>query len=131
MEGEDFLYSEMWMTGPGEQGEQFAKFVASDNSLLGEDAPKPGEGPSKEQREEGSYDILFIGETAKGETLAASVKGDMDPGYGSTSKMISEAALYLVDDAKAPGGFWTPASAMGAGLISPLVEHAGLTFTLE
>ena len=60
------------------------------------------------------------------------VKGDRDPGYGSTSKMISEAALCLLQDASAtPGGIWTPASAMGTPLITRLVANAGLTFTVE
>lgn len=130
--GEDFLYSEMLITGPGEQGETFAKAVASDNSLMGEDAPKPGEGPSKEEREAGEYDVLFIGETADGETLRTGVTGDMDPGYGSTSKMIAESAICLVTEAaETPGGVWTTAPAMGDPLIKRLKANAGLTFDLE
>jgi hypothetical protein len=60
--------------------------------------PKPGEGPSQRERETGRYDLLFIGETADGRTLRAVVTGDRDPGYGSTSKMISESALCLVEE---------------------------------
>jgi short subunit dehydrogenase-like uncharacterized protein len=60
------------------------------------------------------------------------VKGDRDPGYGSTSKMIAEAAICLLKDATVTkGGFWTPASAMGNALIARLQSHAGLTFTVE
>jgi short subunit dehydrogenase-like uncharacterized protein len=61
-----------------------------------------------------------------------SVQGDRDPGYGSTSKMISEAAICLLQDApQTPGGIWTPASSMGQQLIDRLQAHAGLTFCVE
>jgi short subunit dehydrogenase-like uncharacterized protein len=130
--GADFLYSEMVITGPGEQGEKIAKTIAADTSLMGEDAPKPGEGPTKEERETGFYDILFIGETVRGEKIRAHCKGDKDPGYGSTSKMIAETAVCLVrDEADTPGGVWTPAAAMGRALIKRLVANAGLSFARE
>jgi short subunit dehydrogenase-like uncharacterized protein len=90
--GEDFVYDEMFMTGPGEKGEQFAHVIANDRSMQ-DNPPKPGEGPSKEERETGFYDVMFTGETADGQRFTASVKGDKDPGYGSTSKMITECAL--------------------------------------
>ena len=96
--------------------------------------PKPGQGPSKEERENGSYEVLYVGETTRGETLRAAVSGDKDPGYASTSKMISEAALCLAQDVDrnaTPGGIWTPMSAMGAKLIERLQAKAGLTFKLE
>jgi len=130
--GKDFRYSEMMITGKGDQGEAIAKAVAADNSLMSEDAPKPGEGPTKEERETGFYDVLFIGETARGQKIRTHCKGDKDPGYGSTSKMISEAAITLVRDAKeTKGGVWTPAAAMGAPLLKRLVAHAGLSFRRE
>ncbi len=130
--GEDFVYSEMVMTGPGESGEAAARQIASSNTMMSDDGPKPGEGPSKEEREAGSYDILFIGTTPKGETMKVAVTGDMDPGYGSTSKMISEAAICLIKDcAETPGGVWTTAPAMGHALIDRLRRHAGLTFEIE
>lgn len=130
--GEDFRYDEMMLTGPGEQGKAAAEYVAKADPLGGENAPKPGEGPSKEAREAGNYDVLFVGTSADGEEVRASVRGDMDPGYGSTSKMISESAVCLVtacDDL--PGGIYTPAPALGQKLIKRLQAHAGLTFTLE
>jgi short subunit dehydrogenase-like uncharacterized protein len=130
--GKDFVYSEMMMTGPGEQGEKIAKAVAADTSLMGDDAPKPGEGPTKEERDSGFYDILFIGETARGEKIRTFCKGDRDPGYGSTSKMIAEAAICLVRDrADTPGGVWTPAAAMGRALLKRLDANAGLSFGRE
>ena len=130
--GDNFIYSEMVMTGPGEQGEAAARHIASDDSLSRADGPKPGDGPSKEEREAGSFDILFIGTTAKGETVKVAVTGDKDPGYGSTSKMISEAAVCLINDCpETPGGIWTTAPAMGHALIARLRKNAGLTFEFE
>ena len=130
--GCDFVYDEMILTGPGEQGEAIAKAVTGDKSLAGDDAPKPGEGPTKEERENGFYDVLFIGEGADDKTLMASVAGKRDPGYGSTSRMIAESAICLVRDATdTQGGIWTTAPAMGDKLIKRLQEHAGLTFKLE
>lgn len=129
--GGDFTYDEKMMTGPGDAGEAAARGVASANPLGGDDAPKPGEGPTKEERENGFYDVLFIAEK-DGESVRASVKGDMDPGYGSTSKMIAESALCLVEDLpKSEGGIWTPAALMAAPLIKRLEERAGLTFSRE
>ena len=130
--GADFEYDEMMVCGPGEQGKAVADMVASSNPLGGDDAPKPGEGPSQESREAGHYDVLFVGTNANGDRIEAAVTGDMDPGYGSTSKMIAESALCIVQDCSdLPGGIYTPAPAMGNKLIERLVDKAGLTFDLE
>jgi len=129
--GEDFLYNEMWVAGPGEEGEQVAKMMATANPMSGDDVPKPGEGPSKESREAGSYDVLFCADI-EGSVISTSVTGDMDPGYGSTSKMIAESAICLVKDStELKGGIYTPASSMGSKLIKRLVDNAGLTFNVE
>ena len=129
--GEDFLYNEMWVAGPGEEGEQVAKMMATANPMSGDDVPKPGEGPSKESREAGNYDVLFCADI-EGSVISTSVTGDMDPGYGSTSKMIAESAICLVkDSAELKGGIYTPASSMGRKLIKRLVDNAGLTFNVE
>jgi len=129
--GEEFVYDEMMLTGPGDKGEGMAKMVAADKSMAN-DPMKPGDGPSKESRETGFYDVLFAGSNNDGEVLMASVKGDKDPGYGSTCKMISESAICLLKNLDAAsGGIWTPASALGALLIHRLQENAGLTFQLE
>ncbi|MGB8856203.1 MAG: saccharopine dehydrogenase NADP-binding domain-containing protein [Burkholderiales bacterium] len=130
--GTDFIYDEMIVTGPGEKGKAIADAIAADKSMGGADTLKPGEGPSRAEREAGYYDILFIGTSANGQTLNVSVRGDRDPGYGSTSKMIAEAAACLLQDAPATrGGIWTPASAMGRQLIARLQARAGLRFTCE
>ncbi len=131
--GENFIYDEMFLTGPGEQGEKMANAIASDNSMA-TNPPKPGEGPSKEERENGFFDVMFTGQTTEGKRLTAGVTGDKDPGYGSTSKMITEAGLCLVQDVdreKTPGGVYTSAPAMGEALIKRLIKYAGLTFDVE
>jgi short subunit dehydrogenase-like uncharacterized protein len=131
--GKDFVYDEMVLTGPGEKGEENAKKVMAVNSgKTGPKAPKPGEGPSKEERESGLYDLLYIAIAPDGRAVRASVKGDRDPGYGSTSKMISECAICLLRDTPdAKSGIWTPGAAMGDRLIKRLTDHAGLTFAIE
>lgn len=129
--GQDFVYDEMLITGPGEQGEALANAVAADTSMA-EDTTAPGEGPTREQRESGSYDLLFLGQAADGSIIRAGVKGDMDPGYGSTSKMIAESAVCLLNNPDAAtGGIQTPAPAMGSLLIDRLQRNAGLTFEIE
>jgi len=130
--GEDFTYDEMMLTGDGEKGEEIANHIATSNPMAGPDAPKPGEGPSKEERETGFYDIMYIGDTVDGGKIILSVKGDRDPGYGSTSKMIAESAICLFKDAtQTQGGIWTTAPALGDKLITRLETNAGLSFTLE
>ena len=128
--GEDFCYNEMWIQGPGEEGKAAAEFVASMNPLA--DAPAPGEGPSKESRDNGNYNVLFCADLADGTTIQAAVSGDMDPGYGSTSKMITESAICLVKECEdLAGGIYTPAPSMGTKLIKRLQDNAGLTFKVE
>ena len=132
--GADFTYDEMMMTTPGEAGkamaEGIAKMLKSANPFGESGSLKPGEGPSLEQRTNGFYDILFIGEGADGAVLKASVIGDRDPGYGSTSKMIAESALTLLEF-PSPGGIFTPGGLMAAPLAKRLEAHAGLTFAIE
>ena len=129
--GKNFLYNEMWISGPGDEGKAVADMIATANPIGGEDAPKPGEGPSREKRENGNYDILFCADI-EDQVIKASVSGDMDPGYGSTSKMITEAAICLVKDSEdLEGGIYTPASSLGTKLIKRLEDRAGLTFKVE
>ncbi len=133
--GKDFVYDEMTLTGPGEQGEANAKrVVAAVNAerMGASNGPKPGEGPSKQERENGMYDLLFVAIAPDGRQVRIAVRGDRDPGYGSTSKMIAECAICLLRDTpQVPGGIWTPGAAMGDKLIKRLVDHAGLTFEVE
>jgi len=129
--GEDFRYDEMLLTGDGDQGKATAEFVAKDDSVAKSDL-QPGEGPSKEERENGNYDAIFAGQACTGDLMISSVQGDRDPGYGSTSKMLAEAAMCLLHNPElASGGLWTPAAALGDALIERLQAHAGLTFQIE
>lgn len=122
--GKDFVYDEMQIgAGPAVIG------FGDLGKIPG--APKPGEGPTKAQREAGSFDVLFIGVARDGRQVRTSVKGDMDPGYGSTSKMIAETAICLVRSPDVAGGVWTPAAALQGRLLERLQNHAGLTFTVE
>ncbi|MDB3881111.1 saccharopine dehydrogenase NADP-binding domain-containing protein [Gammaproteobacteria bacterium] len=128
--GEDFCYDEMMIAGEGEEGKQIADAMTSANPMGGDNVPQPGEGPSKESREQGNYDVLFFADLGE-ESIEARVTGDMDPGYGSTSKMITESAICLIQDCSdLPGGIYTPAPAMGDKLIQRLAEKAGLTFDI-
>ena len=128
--GEDFCYDEMMIAGEGDEGEQIAKAMSSGNPMGGDNVPQPGEGPSKESREQGNYDVLFFADLEEG-SIGARVTGDMDPGYGSTSKMIAESALCLVQDcSNLAGGIYTPAPSMGEKLIDRLIKKAGLTFDI-
>jgi short subunit dehydrogenase-like uncharacterized protein len=146
--GRDFVYDERMLTGEGKRGEHRAKGLARNarwqNALLGFGParellrrfalPKPGQGPSLPERENGHYQVLFIGDTAQGQRLCATVKGDRDPGYGSTCKLISESALCLTDEvdrSMAGGGVWTPGAAMGLALVRRLQARAGLSFSIE
>jgi short subunit dehydrogenase-like uncharacterized protein len=143
--GRDFRYSEATMTGSGPAGWMKAatmtaglggfllasSFDFSRSFLLKRVLPKPGEGPGKEQREAGFFKLVLVGRLADGRLMRARVTGDRDPGYGSTSKMLSESAVCLaMDEPSCNGGLWTPASAMADALLGRLVENAGLTFEL-
>ena len=128
--GTDFVYDEMMLTGPGEAGEAAAKYIASTPMIGGADDPKPGEGPTKEERDNGFYDVLFVAEYPDGRTASLSVKGDRDPGYGSTSKMLAETGIALLSTQK-PGGVWTPGALLGQSLVDRLTANAGLSFTVE
>lgn len=127
--GADLVYDEMLMTSIGDAGKAMAEAIAKANPF-GESKLQPGEGPSKEERENGFYDLLFIGEYPDGTSLRANVKGDRDPGYGSTSKMLAETGMALLAN-KGDGGVWTPGALLGDALIARLTANAGLTFQIE
>jgi len=131
--GQDFVYDEMVLTGDGEQGQANTKLVMAANAeKTGSSAPKVGEGPSKEKRDNGYFDLLYVAVGPDGRRVCATVKGTGDPGYGLTAKMISECAVgVLRDGAAVEGGIWTPGAALGDVLIKRLVDNAGLSFAVE
>lgn len=93
--------------------------------------PKPGEGPSKDEQLNGMFDMRFYTTLDNGDNATVKVCGDRDPGYGSTAKMLTQAALCLANDVPdVAGGFWTPAAALNDKLIARLAEHAGVTVEL-
>jgi len=143
--GRDFKYDEaMWMQdgvkgqlssyalSAGLFGFSTAMMITPSRELLSKHVlPKSGSGPSEEEQENGYYDIRFFGQTTKKQTINTKVTGDKDPGYGSTSRMLAQAALCLAQDISketVDGGFWTPASAMGEHLLARLEKYAGLSF---
>jgi short subunit dehydrogenase-like uncharacterized protein len=138
--GDDFTYGEAMMMGEGFGARAKAMSLSGAMGLvagaaalspmrkmIGHFLPEPGEGPSLAAQEQGFFDIRFHGTTASGDEIMTKVTGDLDPGYGSTSKMLGESAFTLLES-EVTGGFWTPATALGDDLISRLIEHAGLTF---
>ncbi|MEM1155944.1 MAG: saccharopine dehydrogenase NADP-binding domain-containing protein [Pseudomonadota bacterium] len=132
--GVEFLYDEMMFTGPGAEGEGIANAVEADPIGAftgGGEPPKPGEGPSKEERENGHFTIAYHG-TTNGKSIAVRVAGFQDPGYGSTSKQIAESAMcLLLDGVPTKGGIWTPASCMAQQLTQRLQDQGVLSFTDE
>lgn len=127
--GDDFVYDEMVVTGLGEMGKAAAEALTKLNPFADNKGPKPGEGPTKEERESGHYDVLFVGLMPDGTRIDAVVTGDRDPGYGSTSKMLAESAMCLIEDVAGEGGIWTPGALMGEPLRKRLIARAGMTFT--
>lgn len=126
--GEQFVYDEMLLAGPGEQGEARAMAMAKDQSIA-RNPRLPGEGPSQAEREAGFYELWFVGEHDDGAGLRVIVRGQGDPGYASTSRMIAETALELIEQpGLGAGGFWTPAAIAGPSLLDRLRRHARISF---
>jgi short subunit dehydrogenase-like uncharacterized protein len=100
--------------------------------LLATVLPDPGEGPSPEDQAKGFFRIRLVGKSSA-ERLTVVVRGKRDPGYGATSRMLTESALCLAldrDSLPERFGVLTPASAMGEALITRLVK-AEVTFELD
>lgn len=143
-----FEYNEATLTGNGKDGKKKAKrlirfarlgffvlAIAPIRALIAAlFLPKPGDGPSPKEQKAGFFDLRFIGKTSKGEEIRVKVTGDRDPGYGSTAKMLAQAALslrYDVDKTEIKGGFWTPSTVYGEKFLQRLQHHAGLNFEVQ
>lgn len=145
--GEDFTYEEAMLMGTGLAGWlratgltvglagfMMATVIGPIRKLMQRYIlPSPGEGPTPQQQAAGYFDLRLWGRTNDGHELLTKVTGDRDPGYGSTAKMLGEAAACLAFDvpkSAAAGGFWTPATLLGDRLIERLETHAGVHFTV-
>jgi len=141
--GREFRYDEAVDVGRGLAGMARAAATSAGMALSGAVAfapvrklaqrflPAPGEGPSREERESGSFDIELLGVGTAGERVRARVGATQDPGYGATSWMLGESALCLAEDALPErGGLLTPASCMGMKLVERL-RAAGMTFQVQ
>ena len=143
--GRDFRYREAVLTGKGLSGWLKATMMtlglgalvvgisfAPTRKLLQKFVlPKPGEGPSPELQQTGFFNLMQIGVLPDGRIMRTRITGDQDPGYGSTSKMLAEAAVCLaLDELDTRGGVLTPACAMGDLLLVRLRDNAGLTFDI-
>jgi short subunit dehydrogenase-like uncharacterized protein len=144
--GRDFRYHEAVITGKGTRGRIKAASITFGLGMFMLAAsikftrklmqrfilPAPGEGPDRAAREAGYFNLIQIGRMPDGTIARSVVKGDRDPGYGSTCKMIAECAVCLAkDDLSSTGGVLTPATAMGRQLHQRLQENAGVTFALD
>jgi short subunit dehydrogenase-like uncharacterized protein len=143
--GRDFRYREAMSFGKGPRGLLLAAGVSAGTAagfaamaigplrrmVAGRFLPAPGEGPSKEVRENGFFVTRLVGTLSdRARKLRGTVRGTSDPGYGETAKMLSESAVCLAldgDGIRREGGVLTPASCMGMRLVQRL-RDAGMTF---
>ncbi|MCY1083254.1 saccharopine dehydrogenase family protein [Archangium lansingense] len=141
--GHEFRYDETVDVGAGFTGLARAAMTSAGMVMSGAVAfapvrmlaarllPAPGEGPSREEREGGWFDIELLGVGTAGERVRARVGAKQDPGYGATSWMLGESALCLAqDELPRRGGLLTPASCMGMKLVERL-RAIGMTFQVE
>lgn len=143
--GNDFRYDEAMRSDTGLKGWAIAQAIskgltaATIMSSIGPTRrflhrlllPKPGQGPSEEAMRQGFFNIELWGSVDPHKSLKVRVSAYEDPGYASTAKMITQAALCLAFDRsqdQVPGGFWTTATALGAPYVERLKTYAGFRF---
>jgi len=130
--GEGFQYDEMLMLAAAPSSNDAPSLAGFSYNEAGH--PQPGQGPTQAEIDAGFYDVVFYAEVGDGRVVKASVSCDEDPGYLSTSKMLSESALALAFDVsreQTPGGCWTPAAALNEALVARLGKNAGVRFMPE
>ena len=118
-------------------GGVLALAIPKTRALVAGRLPKPGEGPTREQRERGTLRARVLG-WVEGDpdarpSLQCLIEGKGDPGYELTSVMMAQAALALAEDERLPGlegGVLTPATALGLPLVERL-RRAGLSFEVR
>lgn len=95
--------------------------------------PSPGEGPSKEIRDNGFFELEIIGSMDNIKKIRLTVTGEGDPGYSATAKMITESALsILLNQDRIPkvSGVLTPAAGIGVVLAERLNDK-GFNFSIN
>ncbi len=142
--GKSFLYSEALLVGDGILGKIIGylslipilmviqKKGSIIKGIVDLFVPKAGQGPSKKQRENGFFNLKFYFNSNRKKYLAK-VTGDMDPGYGSTSKMLAECAVCLAldDTSNKNYGVITPSVAFEENILQRLQNNAGLKFSIK
>ncbi|MFC5278753.1 saccharopine dehydrogenase family protein [Halorubrum rubrum] len=138
--GRDFRCSEVVPTGGGPAGAATAGAVAGGLALFTVAMsvgplrsalrryvfPAPGEGPTREEADAGSFLIRILGRGTGADgpfAVEAEFGADRDPGYGATARMLGESAVSLArGDVDSPfdGGVLTPASGIGLPLADRL-----------
>ncbi|MBC7918807.1 MAG: saccharopine dehydrogenase NADP-binding domain-containing protein [Rhodoferax sp.] len=144
-----FQYQEYMRMGKG-AGAAVAAGVVSGGSLITQTAmgwspvrklaqkmaPQPGEGPSEEAMDGGSFRYEWVATGAAGQQVRGRVADRGDPGNRATTKMLCESALALalqsdeLPGAGKLGGVLTPASGLGEVLVKRL-QLAGMTLEVD
>jgi short subunit dehydrogenase-like uncharacterized protein len=96
---------------------------------LGKVLPKPGEGPSAEERAAGHFRMDLHTTAEDGQRWMSTVAAQGDPGYAATSVMLAESVLLAaLGDPGLPdiAGVLTPATGLGLPLVDRL-RAAGMT----
>lgn len=142
--GASFRYSEGTLLPYGQLGFPLAVGLAAGSTSfqamlrnrllrgwLSQLLPEPGEGPSRQARESGHFQIQLFGRhpDRSSASLRLRIRAERDPGYGATARMLGESAVCLAKDGlSSSGGVLTPAAAMGDALIVRLDENAEVNF---
>ena len=145
----EFQYQEYMRMGQG-AGAAVAAGVVSGGSWLTQSVmgwspvrklaqrmvPQPGEGPSDEAMDGGSFRYEWVATGAAGQQLRGRVADRGDPANRATTKMLCESALALalqsdeLPQAGQLGGVLTPASGLGDVLVKRL-QLAGMTLEVD
>jgi short subunit dehydrogenase-like uncharacterized protein len=99
--------------------------------------PQPGEGPNRDDMEEGYLKLHAFGtmvgvEDETKRQVAATFQFNKDTGYLYTAVMLVETGMLLVEKFGAlPGGVKTPASALGGDLTQRLLKQMDTSFEVK
>src|SRR5258708_19142086 len=102
--------------GFGEIGRVSTETFATMVSLFRTGGLKPGAGPTREEREKGFYDILFLGELPDGGRVEAGSTGGPAPGYRPDHKDSPPRGPLLARQVGGGGGGLTARRGGGSAL---------------